>query len=90
MATPVICRPKVNINGSSARELVNDRLEVLRLLDQTAVALAKIAPHGRDYQLNDLQDYGNDRITHSLRAKAIGDLYKAIEVEALYIQNQEA
>ena len=90
MNTPIICRPKVNINGSSCRELVNQRLEVLRLLDSTAVALAKIAPHGRDYQLNDVQDFGNDRITHSLRMKAIGDLYKAIEAEAFFIQNQEA
>ena len=89
MTTPIICRPKVNINGSSARELVNQRLEVLRLLDSTAVALAKIAPHGRDYQTNDPQDYSNDRVTHSLRAKAIGDLYKAIEAEALAIQAQE-
>jgi hypothetical protein len=43
--------PTVNMNGSSAHELLDQQLRVLRAIDTLWEAMRVAAPHGRDYQL---------------------------------------
>ena len=43
--------PTVNMNGSSANELLDQQLRVLRAIDALWEAMRVAAPHGRDYQL---------------------------------------
>ena len=43
--------PTVNMNGSSANELLDQQLRVLRAVDALWEAMRVAAPHGRDYQL---------------------------------------
>src|SRR5262245_23098174 len=42
--------PIVNLNGSSAEELMNYRLNVCKELEKAVEALFQGMPHGRDYQ----------------------------------------
>ena len=43
--------PTVNMNGSSAHELLDQQLRVLRAVDALWEVMRVAAPHGRDYQL---------------------------------------
>jgi hypothetical protein len=43
--------PTVNLNGSSASELLYQQLQVLRAIDALWEVMRVAAPHGRDYQL---------------------------------------
>jgi hypothetical protein len=43
--------PTVNMNGSSAHELLDQQLRVLRAIDALWEAMRVAAPHGRDYLL---------------------------------------
>lgn len=43
--------PTVNMNGSSANELLQQQLHVLRAVDALWEVMRVAAPHGRDYQL---------------------------------------
>jgi hypothetical protein len=43
--------PTVNLNGSSAHELLDQQLRVLRAVDALWEVMRVAAPHGRDYQL---------------------------------------
>ena len=43
--------PTVSLNGSSAHELLDQQLRVLRAIDALWEAMRVAAPHGRDYQL---------------------------------------
>ena len=50
MAMKPLVTPRVNTNGSSAADLIAQRMEVCRLLDRAGEAMAAAFPHGRDYQ----------------------------------------
>ena len=57
--------PTVNLNGSSANELLDQQLRVLRAVDALWEVMRVAAPHGRDYQYaperwNDARNDFND------------------------------
>ena len=57
--------PTVNMNGSSAHELLDQQLRVLRAVDALWEVMRVAAPHGRDYQYaperwNDARNDFND------------------------------
>jgi hypothetical protein len=81
-------QPKVNLNGSSKGALVEQRLRALTALDQLRVALNDMAPHGRDYQRNDPEDFARDRDLHRARYNYVDTLYASIEAEAHFIDRQ--
>jgi hypothetical protein len=59
--------PTVNMNGSSAHELLDQQLQVLRAIDALWEVMRVSAPHGRDYQLaperwNDARNDFNDTV----------------------------
>lgn len=46
--TPLVT-PTVHINGTSAQELVQQRLKVISVLQDLGCVMAEAAPHPRDY-----------------------------------------
>jgi len=82
-------KPQININGTSAKELVQLRLDAYEALRVAANALAAMSPHGRDYITAPAHQYKIDRAAHRNRIMALENLRAALADEALDIQSQE-
>ena len=81
-------RPTLNINGSSAAELIDPRREAMALIDEVIDALKQVTPNGRDY-LCQRDRLTADRVTHFDRLAALRVLREELLDEALHIQRQE-
>ena len=81
-------RPTLNINGSSAFDLINPRRDAMALIDEVIDALKDATPNGRDY-IGDTLACAADRVTHFDRLAALHTLREELLDEALYIQQQE-
>ena len=81
-------RPTLNINGSSAFDLIDPRRTAMDALMDTIDALKHAAPNGRDYP-GDTERLNADRATHFDRLAALHTLREELLDEALYIQKQE-
>jgi len=51
MAEPLIT-PQLNVNGTSATELLNNQLAVLDSLRSLLASMQRAHPHGRDFRTN--------------------------------------
>lgn len=80
--------PQLNINGTSARDLIEPRREAMDHLMNAIEALSQVVPNGRDYPGNATACTA-DREEHYDRIKAIKAIREAIYAEALYIHEQE-
>jgi hypothetical protein len=80
--------PKLNINGSSADDLIAPRLRAMEHLLDAASALGQVAPNGRDYPGNNTACLA-DREAHYDRITIIGRLREDIYAEAIAIKQQE-
>ena len=81
-------RPVLNINGSSAFDLIDPRRNAMDLLLDAIDALKQVTPNGRDYP-NDPMACVADRTTHFDRLAALHTLREELLDEALHIQQQE-
>ena len=81
--------PQLNLNGSSADDLIEPRLKADRLLADVLEALSQAVPHGRDYPGNAVACIA-DREEHYDRIKAIRALQDILIQEALAIKEQIA
>jgi hypothetical protein len=81
-------RPTLNINGSSAAELIDPRLNAMALIDEAIEALKQVTPNGRDY-LCQRDRLTADRNTHFDRLAALHTLCNELLEEALHVQQQE-
>lgn len=81
-------RPTLNINGSSAFDLIDQRRHARDALMDAIDALKQLTPNGRDYP-NDNERCVADRTTHFDRLAALHALREELLDEALYIQQQE-
>lgn len=81
--------PTLNINGTSARDLIDPRQQAWKLLDDVVEALQQATPNGRDYP-GDADRCSVDRGLHYDRIKLLRDLQGALLTEALAIKAQEA
>ena len=81
-------RPTLNINGSSAFDLIDPRRTAMGLIDEVIDALKQATPNGRDYP-GDNDRLTADRTIHFDRLAALHTLREALLDEALYIQKQE-
>jgi hypothetical protein len=81
-------RPTLNINGSSAFDLVQPRRDARDALNEAIEALKQVTPNGRDY-LGDRDQLTADRDTHFDRLAALHTLREELFDEALHIQQQE-
>lgn len=81
-------RPTLNLNGSSAFDLIDPRRTAMGLIDEVIDALKQATPNGRDYP-GDNDRLTADRNIHFDRLAALHTLREALLDEALYIQKQE-
>lgn len=79
--------PQININGSSADDLINPRLQAMDHLMDAIEALSQAVPNGRDYPGNTTACLA-DREEHYDRIKAIKAIREAIYAEAIAIKEQ--
>lgn len=76
--------PIVNNNGTSRQELIQQRREVHRALEDVLAELRMMNPHGRDYQTDPTgEQYKLARAQHDRRVKTISDLKGEIMDEAV-------
>jgi hypothetical protein len=81
-------RPTLNINGSSAAELIDPRRAAMDHLMDAIEALKQVTPNGRDY-LCQRDRLTADRNTHFDRLAALHTMREELLDEALHIQQQE-
>jgi hypothetical protein len=81
-------RPTLNLNGSSAFDLIDPRRTAMGLIDEVIDALKQATPNGRDY-IGDNERCTADRTIHFDRLAALHTLREELLDEALYIQKQE-
>lgn len=77
--------PTVHVNGTSAKELCAQGMEVIRAADKLTEALRKMTPNGRDYYVRDnLTQALSEHQGRLLLVKAVRD-----EVEAIVMHVSE-
>lgn len=79
--------PQININGSSADDLINPRLQAMDHLMDAIEALSQAVPNGRDYPGNTTACLA-DREEHYDRIRAIKAIREAVYAEAIAIKSQ--
>jgi hypothetical protein len=79
--------PTLNINGSSADDLINPRLKAWSNLRDAIEALLQATPNGRDY--GDYEQCKDDRKKHYDRIEAIDKICNEIYSEAVAIKRQK-
>lgn len=87
MSLTVKMQPIPTVVGSGADELVKMRREALAAIRAAEAAVRKLAPHGRDYGID---DNGKMRLRldmdiHHQRVLALSQLHSVIELEAVDI-----
>jgi hypothetical protein len=81
-------KPILNINGSSAFDLIDQRRNAMDALLEAIDALKHLTPNGRDYP-GQYDRCIADRETHFDRLAALHALREELLDEALHIQQQE-
>lgn len=79
-------RPTLNINGSSADDLIQPRRDAYDALQAAIKALQQVTPNGRDYAHND--QCVADRQAHYARIKDIHTIAAELVAEAVLIKEQ--
>ena len=82
MITPIL-----NITGSSAKDLIEPRMEARDFIRLAIEAMLKATPNGRDYP-GDNMACVSDRITHYNRIEALSRIGHELMQEALAITEQ--
>jgi len=80
--------PTLNINGSSADDLIQPRIAAYDALRDAIKALQQVTPNGRDYP-GDNDQCVADRQAHYTRLKAIHTIATEIVAEAVNIKDQK-
>jgi len=80
-------RPTLNINGSSADDLIQPRIAAYDALHAAMVALQQVTPNGRDYPGQPDQCVA-DRQAHYDRLAALMAIATEIIAEAISIKEQ--
>jgi hypothetical protein len=81
--------PTINLNGSSAANLINPRLTAMDHLMDAIEALKQVTPNGRDY-LGDTDRCSADRDEHYARLAKLRALREELMSEVVYIKEQVA
>jgi hypothetical protein len=79
--------PTLNINGSSASDLIDPRLKAIASLKLAIEDLLKVTPNGRDYP--NTEKCNIDRTFHYDRIETIHSIWNEIYNEAIAIKKQE-
>ncbi len=84
---PTLQLPQVNINGSSARSLLEDNREAWRALETAREALQKAMPNGRDYQTAEPGAYQAAREQHLARIAAVVKIQEELDVIGTHLSD---
>jgi len=79
--------PTLNINGTSADDLIEPRIAAYDALQAAIKALQQVTPNGRDYP-GDIDQCVADRWAHYDRLAAITAIAGEIMAEAITIKEQ--
>lgn len=82
-----IMKPVVNLNGTSAEELIRQNVEFLDALAEAEQAAQRTAPHARDYP-GDTNSFLEATKVHASRVERIAKLREEVMEETLKIQEQ--
>ena len=80
--------PRLNLNGSSATDLIQPRVAARDALSAAIDALMRAAPHGRDYP-GDSERCEADRALHFERIGRLAIVRAELLSEAIAIKNQQ-
>ena len=81
-------QPILNINGTSADDLINPRRKAIRQIDDLIETLKQVTPNGRDYP-GQPERCADDREIHYARCRDLHDLREILMREALAIIQQK-
>ena len=81
-------KPIININGSSADDLIQPRLAAYDALQDALKALQQATPNGRDYP-GDPEKCLADRETHFARLRALHTIASDVMIEAAAIKERK-
>jgi hypothetical protein len=79
--------PTININGSSADDLIQPRMDAYAILREAKILLQQVTPNGRDYP-GDVDKCVADREAHYARLSQINQIMAEIIAEAVNIKEQ--
>jgi hypothetical protein len=79
--------PRLNINGTSLRDLIDPRIAASRYLQQAIDSLCNAMPNGRDY-LGDIDACVADRVEMYRRIGLLAEMQDDLRDEGLVIQRQ--
>jgi len=79
--------PRLNINGSSADDLIEPRIAAMSALRDAIEALRRATPNGRDYPANN-DDCIADRQEHYARLSQLNAIREEICNEVIAIKHQ--
>ena len=82
-------QPRLNLNGTAARSLIEDRMAVLNAIEALMTAMQQTGPHGRDY-IGDADAFGHARKVYCDRFNLLDKLRNDVTDEALAIQTAAA
>lgn len=80
--------PTINLNGTDAKDLLQQNVDVLTALEALREAMAKAAPHGRDYQTMPDGSYERAHVERSLIWKRFIEINDHFADIATNIQGQ--
>jgi hypothetical protein len=80
-------RPTLNINGSSADDLIDPRIAAYEALQAVKEALARVTPNGRDYP-GDTAQCVADREAHYDRLATLRAIADELIAEVVTIKEQ--
>lgn len=80
-----IMRPIINLNGTSAKSLIDARIEARECVTRLMSAIGETRPHGRDY-IGNHDAYERDLAIYRARFALLDTLYNDLGDESLDIQ----
>lgn len=87
LALSLAALPVVNINGTSRKELLEQRINMAAALRDASAALSAMSPHGRDYQTTNPERFEDAKKLHAVREASLRIMLAEIEQEAEAIAN---
>ena len=79
--------PTININGTSADDLIQPRMDAYAILREAKIRLQQVTHNGRDYP-GDVDKCVADREAHYARLSQINQIMAEIMAEAINIKEQ--
>jgi hypothetical protein len=79
--------PTINLNGTSADDLINPRREAMDHLMDAIEALKQVTPNGRDYP-GDTERCLLDRAEHFARLNTLKAIREQVYAEAILINRE--